>query len=83
VTDFNAAALKNKRDQKYMEQIIWLLQSIVEYLAQLINRQWQTKALHAIICNLLYRENKIEVRMKGMEIYLAFMSALRPAEEGL
>lgn len=82
VTDFSGQAQRGKRDAKYLEQILWLLQSIVEYLAPLINRAWQTKALHAVICNLLYRENKLELRLKGLDIYLAFMTALRPPEEG-
>ncbi len=83
VTDFSGQAQRGKRDAKYLEQIVWLLQSVVEYLAPLINRQWQTKALHAIICSLLYHENKLELRLKGLDIYLAFMTALRPPEDGM
>lgn len=80
VTDFNNTG-KGKRDPKYMEQIVWLLQAVIEYLPGMIGRQWQTKALYTLICNLLYRENRMELRMKGLEIYLAFLTALRPPEE--
>lgn len=82
VVDFGAQALKGKRDPRYLEQIVWLLGTVVDNLGTLINRGWQTKALHDIVCNLLYRENKLELRLRGLEIYLAFMSALRPVEQG-
>lgn len=81
VTDYNGLAQKNKRDQKFMDQIVQLLSSVVEYLDELIGKQWQTKALHAIICNLLYKENKVELRMRGFEIYLRFVAALRLRED--
>jgi hypothetical protein len=81
VADFAGQAAKNKRDALYMDSIVLLLQTIVKHLSDLIGRQWQTKALLGIICNLLYRQNKLELRLRGLEIYMAFVTSVKMREE--
>ncbi len=81
VADFSALAAKNKRDPVYMDAIVALLQTITRHLSDLIGRQWQTKALLGIICNLLYRQNKLELRLRGLDIYMAFVTSVKMREE--
>jgi hypothetical protein len=81
VAEFSSLASKNKRDAAYMDLIIVLLQTIVKYLSDLIGRQWQTKALLGIICNLLYRQNKLELRLRGLDIYISFVTSVKMREE--
>jgi hypothetical protein len=80
VTDFSAQCLKGKRDGKYMDEIIILLQTIVQHLKELIGRQWQTKALADIIRNLLYKQNKLDLRLRGLDIYMAYLTAVKLRE---
>jgi hypothetical protein len=81
VSDYSSLASKNKRDAAYMDLIVVTLQLIVKYLSDLIGRQWQTKALLGIICNLLYRQNKLELRLRGLEIFMSFLTSVKLREE--
>ena len=80
MTEFNNQAQKGKRDPKFLDQIVNLMQNVVDYLPNLIGRQWQKKAIYDIMCNFLYKENKLELRLRGLEIYTKFLLALSPAE---
>jgi len=71
---------KGRHSASEVTDVMEVLRNVLIHLSELIRKKWQTRSIAAVLEKLLYKENKINVRVSGFGLLLIFLEAVQTLE---